>query len=227
MYYYNKQNSKVNLSPEQFFDFRSKIKVQNLEVAPYHLKALIKDNKLFLQVEGQKSDLFLIPTIFVRKIFRWFYTGTEMVNYLSTEAKEKIINDLLTEIDRRGQNYNNSRVNLRIENDYVYSILAHNYETVEDLKFYEAIKHFGITTVDYDPYITRFRTNVKLETEVKVGDLVGYSLHFTNSQTGFGALSRSVHVLRYICSNGAVTMEKETLPFSTTIVVGLRTLNLR
>jgi len=200
-----RRSGKVGMNPEEFFEYRSKIAVQNLNVSPGSLKAVIKDDNLFLEVEGQKSDLFRIEEIFIKKLFRWFYTGTEMVNLLSTEAKLHVVNNLLSEISYRGIKYPDNYVKLRVENGSVYSILASIYETVEDTEFYEAVRDFGITYVEHSPYITRFISDIRLQTEAIVDDRMGYALHFTNSQTGFAALSSSVFAFRYICRNGAVT----------------------
>lgn len=104
------------MKPEEFFEYRSKIAVQNLNVSPGSLKAVIKDDKLFLEVEGQKSDLFLIEEIFIKKLFRWFYSNTEMPNYLSIEAKLQIVNNLLSTIYERGMRYQDNYVKLRVEN---------------------------------------------------------------------------------------------------------------
>lgn len=193
----------VSMRPEEFFEYRSKIDVQNIEVAPNALKAIIKENKLFLEVERQKNDLFRIEEIFIKKLFRWFYTNTEMVSLLSIEAKAQVVNDLLSTIYRRGQKYPDNFVKLRVEDGSVYSILAKNYVTVEDIEFYDVVKDFGITVVEYDPYITRFISDIRLQTEAVIGDRMGYALQFTNSQTGFGALSSSIFVFRYTCRNGA------------------------
>ncbi|MCK6605283.1 MAG: hypothetical protein L6Q59_10340 [Ignavibacteriaceae bacterium] len=202
------------MKPEEFFEYRSKIAVQNLNVSLGSLKAVIKDDNLFLEVEGQKSDLFRIEEIFIKKLFRWFYTGTEMVNLLSTEAKLHVVNNLLSEISYRGKNYPDNYVKLRVEDGSVYSILASIYETVEDTEFYKAIKDFGITYVEHSPYITRFISDIRLQTEAIVGDRMGYALHFTNSQTGFGALTSSVFVFRYTCRNGAVAIrERDSIFF--------------
>lgn len=203
------RNGTVRMKPEEFFEYRNKIQVQNIEVSPGALQAVMKDGKLFLEVEGQKSDLFRIEEIFIKKLFRWFYTGTEMVPLLSAEAKLHVVNNLLGAIFRRGQKYPDNFVKLRVEDGSVYSILARSYETVEDTEFYEVIKTFGITNIEHSPYLTRFLSDIRLQTEAVVGDRMGYALHFTNSQTGFGALSASVYVLRYWCSNGAVSSSEK------------------
>jgi hypothetical protein len=76
---------------------------------------------------------------------------------------------------------------------------------VEEDNFFNAINQFVITYVEYSPYITRYISDVRLQTEAVVGDRMGYALHFTNSQTGFGAFSKSIFVYRYVCKNGAVS----------------------
>lgn len=199
------RNGTVRMKPDEFFEYRNKIQVQNIEVNPGKLKAVLKDGQLYLEVESQKNDLFRIEEIFIKKLFRWFYTGTEMVPLLSAEAKLHVINNLLSTVYMRGQKYPDNYVKLRVEDGSVYSILAKIYETVEDTEFYGSIRNFGITAVEYSPYITRFLSEIKLQTEAVPGDRMGYAFHFTNSQTGFGALSASVYVLRYWCSNGAVS----------------------
>lgn len=196
----------VKMKPAEFFEYRKQIDVRNIEIAPDALNAILDDNNLYLEVGKQNTERFQIKDIFVRKLFRWFHTNTEIVPFLSNEAKLKIINDLLGTIYYRGKKYIENDVKLRVESGAVYSILAKNYETVEDEQFYEAIKPFGITYIEHSPYITRFISDVRLKTEAIVGDIMGYALHFTNSQTGFGALSSSVFVYRYTCKNGAVAM---------------------
>lgn len=208
----NKIRKSIN-KPEDFFDFRSTIRVQNIKVMPNELKATIKDNKLYLEVERQKNDLFQIEDIFIKKLLRWFYANTEIVQLLSIEAKAHVVNDLLSVIYRKGQKYSDNFVKLRVEDESVYSILAKNYVTVEDTEFYEVIKDFGITFVEHDPYITRFISDIRLQTEAVVGDRMGYAMHFTNSQTGFGALTSSVYVFRYTCRNGAVAIKERNSIF--------------
>jgi len=195
----------AKMKPEEFFEYRKQIDVRNINCSPDALNAIIENNNLYLEVGKQNTERFEIKEIFVKKLFRWFYTNTDMLPALSIEAKLIIINDLLRTIYDRGKKYIDNAVKLRVENGSVYSILAKNYETVEDDQFFDAINQFGITYIEYSPYITRFISDVRLQTEAVVGDRMGYALHFTNSQTGFGAFSKSIFVYRYVCKNGAVS----------------------
>ena len=103
--------------------------------------------------------------------------------------------------------FQENEVMIRIEDGVALSILGNNYVTIEDRDLYEYIKDFGIKKIVHDDHITRFITEIKIQKEAVVGDRMGYSMHFTNSQTGFGAMTRSIFILRYWCKNGAVSSE--------------------
>lgn len=192
-------------APEDYFSMLENKKVEKLVVNPDSLKTILKDRKLYLEVEKQKTDLYPVSKVFVEKLFRWFYTSTEILPALSPESLLSVTNDLLSTIYKRGMKYPFNTVQLRIEDSVVLSILGNNYVTIEDREIYEHIGQFGVQKIIHDDHITRFISEIKIQNEAVVGDRMGYAMHFTNSQTGFGAMTRSIYILRYWCKNGAVS----------------------
>lgn len=191
--------------PDDYFSAVENKRVENLNVNPGLLKTVLKDGNLFLEIEKQKTDLLPVSKVFVKKLFRWFYTSTEILPALSPDSLLSVTNDLLTAIYKRGEKYPLNTVQLRIEDGVVLSILGSNYLTIEDREFYDHIKEFSVQKIVHDDHITRFISEIKIQKEAVVGDRMGYAMHFTNSQTGFGAMTRSIYILRYWCKNGAVS----------------------
>jgi len=204
---YSNRRFNSSYTPDEYFSLLEKKKVEILKVNPGSLKTVLKEGRLFLEIENQKNDLFPVSNVFVEKLLRWFYTSTDILPYLSPDSVYSITNDLLSTIYKRGRQYQVNEVKIRIEDGVALSILGNNYVTIEDRDLYEYIKEFGVQKIVHDDHITRFITEIKIQKETVVGDRMGYSMHFTNSQTGFGAMTRSIFILRYWCKNGAVSSE--------------------
>lgn len=204
---YSQRSFSSSYTPDDYFSLLEKKNVEILKVDPGSLKTVLKEGRLFLEIENQKKDLFPVSNVFVEKLLRWFYTSTDMLPYLSPDSVLSITNDLLSTIYKRGRQYQVNEVKIRIEDGVALSILGNNYVTIEDRDLYQYIKEFGVQKIVHDDHITRFLSEIKIQKEAVVGDRMGYAMHFTNSQTGFCAMTRSIFILRYWCKNGAVSSE--------------------
>ena len=204
---YSRRSFSSSYTPDDYFSQLEKRKVEIVKVNPGSLKTVLKEGRLFLEIENQKKDLFPVSRVFVEKLFRWFHTSTDMMPFLLSDSINSVTNDLLSTIDRMRRRFQENEVMIRIEDGVALSILGNNYVTIENRDLFEYIKDFGIQKIVHDDHITRFITEIKIQKEAVVGDRMGYAMHFTNSQTGFGAMTRSIFILRYWCKNGAVSSE--------------------
>ena len=164
------------------------------------LKIIIENNTfILLYKEQNKTFSYPIRKTFLYKLLKWYNISHHNIYHFSNETLLGICNDNLKAISNK-----NKAIYLLIEDDDVISIVSQYYTSISDLEVISLVdKCHTISSISRDDFCMRIFTEIKSKAEPVVGDVCGFGLNITNSQTGFATLKAEHYILRYLCTNGA------------------------
>ena len=162
---------------------------------------IIMENNTFqlLHKERNKTLSYPVRKTFLYKLLKWYNISHHNIHHFSNETLLGICNDNLKAISNK-----NKAVYLLIEDNDVISIVSQYYTPISDLEVISLVdKSHTIASISRDDFCMRIFTEIRSKAEPVVGDVCGFGLNITNSQTGFATLKAEHYILRYWCTNGA------------------------
>ncbi|GAB4292215.1 MAG: hypothetical protein Kow0068_17490 [Marinilabiliales bacterium] len=173
------------------------------------LKIIEQDNQLFLTVKNKtKHDTYPVRRSFLYKLLKWFNINYHSISHFTTDTIVKMCNDTINAISSRTDN-----VMLRIENGDAKTIASNRFTVTDDLKVIDIVNKFhDILHISRDDLCMQIITDYhQVGAEPIVGDTYGFGLSIVNSETGFAMLNAEIYILRYFCTNGAVSQIKHNV----------------
>ena len=168
-----------------------------LDVNPSNLSVKHDGKYLMLQVVNGKVREYPIRKSFLFKLLKWYSFPVNQLQRLSMDTITGLCNDYLLNIKA-------DNVRVKTENGQALTIVSNKYNDFPDLEVIERCRGLGIDKISRSDFVLRIYTHEKFKTEPVPGDACGFGLNIINSETGFGALSITHYILRYVCTNGAV-----------------------
>ncbi len=184
--------------PAEVIDFLRGRAIRRYVVPADRLHVTTDGTGFFLQIMNGGVKEYPVRRAFVHKLLRWFSMPLFQLERLGMETMASILNDFLVSI-RSGD------VTVKIENGEALSITSRKYSEILDLDVLLLVRPLKIKRISRNDFFTRIYTEIVAETEPVKGDVCGLGYNVLNSETGFRVLSIQHFILRYICSNGAIT----------------------
>lgn len=192
---------------DEMIDYLKSRKEEIIESSTRDMTIIKRDNQvLILFKSNNRSLMYPIRTAFLYKLLKWYNISYHSIHHFSDDTLILMCNDNLREISKHS-NY----VNLKIENNEVVSIVSKKFTLSSDLEVINLVeKKLQIAAIFRDDFCMRIITKIESEAEPIVGDISGFGLNITNSETGFSTLKAEHYILRYWCSNGCTTKIKQS-----------------
>ena len=187
----------INARPEVVAEYLRATPRECVDVNPSNLSVKHDGKYLMLQVVNGKVKEYPIRKSFLHKLLKWYSFPVHLLQRMSMDTVTSLCNDYLLNIKA-------DNVKVKTENGEALTIISDKYNDFPDLEVIEMCEGLGIKEISRNDFLMRIYTHEKFKTEPIPKDPCGFSLNIINSETGFGALSISHYILRYICSNGAV-----------------------
>lgn len=188
--------------PGEVIDFLRSRRVRTYVVPADRLHVTADGTGFVLQVMNGGVKDYPLRRAFVLKLLKWFSMPSFQHERLGMETLASVLNDFLLAI-RSGD------VTVKIENGEALSITSSKYSEILDLDILGLIGPLKVSRISRNDFFTRIYTGITSETEPVAGDVCGLAYNILNSETGFRVLSIRHYVLRYICSNGAISRSAE------------------
>ena len=162
---------------------------------------------MLLYVKGKnESSIYAVRKSFLHKLLKWYGISHHSITHLADDTLVLMCNDTLRAISS-----NSSYINLKIENNEAISIVSKKFTLSSDLDVIDLVKNkVKIDRISRDDFGMRIFTKITAEAEPIVGDISGFGLNITNSETGFSTLKAEHYILRYWCTNGCTTKIKQS-----------------
>ena len=190
----------VGASKNKIIDHLRSRDSKTIECYANSLKIIIENNT-FILLHKEKNQTFSYPVrkTFLYKLLKWYNISHHNIHHFSNETLLGICNDNLKAISNK-----NKSIYLLIEDNDVISIVSQYYTSISDLEVINLVdKCNTISSISRDDFCMRIITEIKSKAEPIKGDICGFGLNITNSQTGFATLQAEHYILRYWCTNGA------------------------
>ena len=191
---------------DEVIDYLKSRKEEVIEAFTRDMVIIKRDNQVVLLFKSNnRSSMYPIRTAFLYKLLKWYNISHHSIHHFLDDTLILMCNDNLREISKYSK-----YVNLKIENNEVVSIVSKKFTLSSDLDVINIVqKQLEIADISRDDFCMRIITKIESEAEPIVGDISGFGLNITNSETGFSTLKAEHYILRYWCSNGCTTKIKQ------------------